>query len=193
MKKLIAIAATGVMMLGLTACAQDIAYDVNIDDLIEDEDFDEEYDSEIQGGLEDNADATYEESQGVPDDVEFVPDQDYEGYEEVEPPYPLEEFGTDPEDMQWFVGYWEGAMTPPVVWYLFTSDGQFYCNRDKGYLEKGTYIAHAAGHAWLTYDSGENEDLFNFDPDYITYPDTDGLYRTKTDDTVEQWILDEFK
>ncbi len=95
--------------------------------------------------------------------------------------------------MAYFVGCWEGHETPPEVWYIFTSEGKFYCNRDKGYLEKGTYLVHSYGLALLYYDDGSQEELFNFDSDCITYTATDGLYRTKTDDTVDQWIIDSFE
>ena len=101
-------------------------------------------------------------------------------------------YGTDPDLLSPFVGYWEGNMTPPSVWYLFTWDGEFYCNRDNGYLERGTYVANEAGYAQLSFEGGYSEELFCFDTDYIVYDVTDGLSRTNYSDTVDQWILDEF-
>ena len=101
-------------------------------------------------------------------------------------------YGTSGRAMNEFIGYWEGRENPPTIWYLFTHDAVFYCNRDKGYLEKGTFVVNDAGYAQLTYDSGETEELMNFDTDYILYDSVDGLSRLSTDDTVEQWILDQF-
>ena len=87
-------------------------------------------------------------------------------------------------------GYWQGANTPPNDWFIFTSNWDFYCNRDNGCIEWGTYTYDGC-YVNLTYiPSGETESIFMFDTDYLAYEDCDGLYRTDTDDTVEQWILD---
>lgn len=204
MKKLIAFALTGVMVLGLTACggkAGTLEIEYDPDEVFAlDGDSEINYNEDINGedenynGVEDiyyndeDADIADAEVQGGYAEGEY----DEGEYDEEGPSFPMEEYGTNPDDLDYFIGKWEGNMTPPVIWYIFTADGHFYCNRDKGYLEKGTYVVHPAGDAWLTYDSGENEDLFNFDTDYISYADTDGLSRTTKDDTVDQWILDEF-
>ena len=89
------------------------------------------------------------------------------------------------------IGYWQGYNTPPNDWFIFTSNWDFYCNRDNGYIEWGTYTYDGA-YVYLTFvPSGETDSFLLFDTDYLLYDPCDGLYRTDTDDTVDQWILDE--
>ena len=89
------------------------------------------------------------------------------------------------------IGYWQGNNTPPNDWFIFTSNWDFYCNRDNGYIEWGTYTFDGA-YVYLTFvPSGETDSFLLFDTDYLLYDPCDGLYRTDTDDTVDQWILDE--
>ena len=88
-------------------------------------------------------------------------------------------------------GYWQGNNTPPNDWFIFTSNWEFYCNRDNGYIEWGTYT-YDGSYVNLTFvPSGETDSFLMFDTDYLLYDPCDGLYRTDTDDTVDQWILDE--
>ena len=174
MKKLLAFAVTGIMILGLTACGGGADVEPIPDDdytVIENED--DDYEEE-----DDDRDEDYEEDD---DDSHDGPTT-----------YPLSEYGTDTDAMDYFIGYWEGNSTPPNVWYIFTDEGDVYCNRDNGYLEKGTYVVHDAGYAYITYENGYSEELFSIDYDVIGYDVTDGLSRVTEDDTVDQWILDEF-
>ena len=172
MKKLYAFLITGVMVFGLTACgdaADDIPVVPDDDDIVTEEDYGDDY-----------------------DDSEIVDDEDYES-NDGPTTFPIEEYSTDSPAMDYFIGYWEGNSTPPNVWYMFTGDGTVYCNRDNGYLERGTYVVHDAGFAYITYDNGFEEELFSMDSDRIGYEVTDGLSRLSRNDTVEQWILDEFE
>ncbi|MBO6008427.1 MAG: hypothetical protein J6P78_07705, partial [Lachnospiraceae bacterium] len=89
------------------------------------------------------------------------------------------------------IGYWQGNNTPPDDWFIFTSNWDFYCNRDNGYIEWGTYTFDGA-YVDLTFvPSGETDSFLLFDTDYLLYDPCDGLFRTTTDDYVDQWILDE--
>ncbi|MCR4792239.1 MAG: hypothetical protein K5871_05785 [Lachnospiraceae bacterium] len=88
-------------------------------------------------------------------------------------------------------GYWEGDHTPPNDWFIFTSEGEFYCSRDDYGMEWGTYT-YDGNNVYLTFaDSGETETYMMFDYNYLLYEPCEGLNRTNRDDTVDQWILDE--
>ena len=99
----------------------------------------------------------------------------------------------DGDDISDILGYWEGVTTPPNDWFIFTSDEVFYCNRDNGYLERGNYEYYGYTVYLTYYPSGENDSFFLIDEDQLSYVPCDGLQRLSKDDSVDQWILDEFE
>ena len=109
----------------------------------------------------------------------YLSDIDAEYYEESDDP------------LSEVAGYWEGDHTPPNDWFIFTSDGEFYCSRDDYGMEWGTYTYDGI-YVELTFvPSGETDSLMMFDTNYLLYDPCEGLIRTNRDDTVDQWIIDE--
>ncbi len=90
-------------------------------------------------------------------------------------------------------GYWDGVNTPPNVWFIFTDNFEFYCNRDKDYLEQGSYVLENGGVLLTYFGTGETEFLLFTGEQDLDYPDTNGLRRTNLDYTVPDWVLEQFE
>ncbi|MBO7530427.1 MAG: hypothetical protein J6T50_01345 [Lachnospiraceae bacterium] len=144
-------------------------------------------------GSEDNYHWHFEYSRGLltdDDGTEFMKILELSQLEDAESSDDYDD--DDDYDLQSdIIGYWQGNNTPPNDWFIFTSNWDFYCNRDNGYIEWGTYTFDGA-YVDLTFvPSGETDSFLLFDTDYLLYDPCDGLFRTTTDDYVDQWILDE--
>ena len=164
MNRFLASVTVGVMVLGLTACRGEVSVTPATE-----EDFERDY-------IVDLGELNYDYESG-----------------EFATMYPPSDYTLDSPILDDFIGYWTGAVNPPGVWYLFTRHGNFYTACDTDTPRRGTFLVHDMGLIWLTYEDGEQEELFLLNDNFLAYEATEGLNRINEDDSVPNWVVEEIE
>ena len=164
MNRFLASVIVGAMVLGLASCSGDVSVTSDTE-----EDFERDY-------IIDVSELNYDYEPG-----------------EFATVYKHSEYTLDSPILDDFIGYWTGDVTPPMVWYLFTHNGNFYTAIDADTPRRGTFLVHDSGLIWLTYEDGEQEELFLLNDNFLAYEATEGLNRITEDDSVPNWVVEEIE